>query len=79
MIVSSRSKSVFGTSLARDEAGGITALNLFFIMVLAILAGVAIDLANLIQARTKLQVAADTTEVELVGAVGQRFTSLLTV
>lgn len=45
---------------ARGEAGGITVLNLYFVMVLAIFGGLAIDMANLIQERTKLQVAADT-------------------
>ena len=45
---------------AKDESGAITALNLFFVLVMAILGGVAIDMASLVQARTQLQVAADT-------------------
>lgn len=44
---------------AREEEGGITALNLSFALVLAIAAGLAIDIANLVTARTQLQVAAD--------------------
>ena len=47
-------------TFAKDEGGAITALNLFFVLVMAILGGVAIDVASLVQARTQLQVAADT-------------------
>ena len=48
------------SGFSRGEAGSITVLNLFFVMVMAIFAGIAIDMANLISARTKLQVTADT-------------------
>lgn len=44
---------------ARKEDGGLTILNLVLVLVLAIFAGVGIDMANLIAARTQLQVAAD--------------------
>ena len=43
----------------KDEAGALSILNVFLIMVLAIFAGIAIDTANLVTARTQLQVAAD--------------------
>ena len=42
-----------------DETGSVTVLNVYFTIVLCILAGIAIDLAMLTQARTQLQVAAD--------------------
>ncbi len=45
---------------AQEEDGAISIMNLFFVVVMAIFAGVAIDMSNLIQARTQLQVAADT-------------------
>jgi len=48
------------STFTEDEGGAITALNLFFVMVMAIIAGIAIDMSSLIQARTQLQVAADT-------------------
>ena len=41
------------------EDGGITIMNLYFTAVLAMASGLAIDFANLTQARTQLQVAAD--------------------
>lgn len=41
------------------EDGGISVLNVYFLMTLAILAGVAVDVSNLIASRTQLQVAAD--------------------
>ena len=47
-------------TFSKDEGGAITALNLFFVLVMAILGGIAIDVASLVQARTQLQVAADT-------------------
>lgn len=43
----------------RVQDGAITALNLFFIMVVAIFAGIAIDMASAISARTQLQATAD--------------------
>ena len=43
----------------READGAITALNLFFIMVVALFAGIAIDMANAISARTQLQATAD--------------------
>ena len=43
----------------RNEDGGITVLNVFLVVVIALLGGVAIDMANLITARTQLQIAAD--------------------
>ena len=46
-------------AFVRDEAGSVTVLNVYFTIVLCILAGIAIDLAILTQARTQLQVAAD--------------------
>ncbi len=45
---------------ARNESGAMTVLNLYFVMGLAIFAGIASDMSNLIQARGRLQVAADT-------------------
>jgi Flp pilus assembly protein TadG len=60
MITNSQIHSGRKLQFARDERGSITIMNLFFVMVLAIFAGIAIDMSNLIQARTKLQVAADT-------------------
>lgn len=42
-----------------SETGGLTVLNLFFLITLAIFGGIAIDVSNLISSRTKLQVAAD--------------------
>ena len=45
---------------AQNTSGAITVMNIFFLMVVAILAGIGIDTANLVQARTQLQVAADT-------------------
>lgn len=41
------------------EAGAVSVLNLYFVVGLAIFSGVAIDTANLVSARTHLQVAAD--------------------
>lgn len=46
-------------SIFRNEFGGLTIMNLVMIVVLAIFAGVGIDMANLIAARTQLQTAAD--------------------
>ena len=48
------------STFATDERGAISVLNLFFVVAMALVAGIAIDVANLIQARTQLQVAADT-------------------
>ncbi len=45
----------------QDQGGGITALNLFLIMVVALFAGIAIDTASAISARTQLQATADAT------------------
>jgi len=45
---------------AQETSGAITVMNIFFLMVVAILAGIAIDTTNVVQARTQLQVAADT-------------------
>lgn len=45
--------------LVRDEQGGITVFGLFFLLALAIFGGVALDVANAVQTRTHLQVAAD--------------------
>ena len=47
-------------AFSEDESGVITVLNLFFVLVMAIIGGIAIDVSSLIQARTQLQVAADT-------------------
>ena len=52
--------TAFKRHFSKDEGGAITALNLSFVVVMAILGGVAIDVSSLIQARTQLQVAADT-------------------
>lgn len=46
-------------NFVKREHGGITILNIYFTIVLAIIAGAAIDVASLVQARTQLQVAAD--------------------
>jgi Flp pilus assembly protein TadG len=43
----------------RDEQGGITVLNVYFTIVMCILAGIAIDMSMLTKTRTQLQVAAD--------------------
>lgn len=47
-------------TFATDEAGGITALNLFLFFCMAMLGSLAMDMANVVSARTQLQVAADT-------------------
>lgn len=60
MIPNAPQTFINGSDFAKDEGGAITALNLFFVMVMAIVAGIAIDMSSLIQARTQLQVAADT-------------------
>ena len=44
---------------ARREDGAISVLNLFFLMAVGILAGVAIDVSSLVSARSQLQVTAD--------------------
>ncbi len=44
---------------AKSRDGAISVMNIFFLVTIAILGGVAIDMANLISARTQLQVAAD--------------------
>lgn len=46
-------------NFVRDEKGGLTILNLFFMGTLAVTAGVAIDVNNVIKARTQLQAVAD--------------------
>lgn len=43
----------------RHQDGGLTVVNLFFLSVLAILGGVAIDVASVVSARTQLQATAD--------------------
>jgi Flp pilus assembly protein TadG len=43
----------------RREDGGLTVLNLFFLATIGILAGIAIDVANVVSARTQLQATAD--------------------
>lgn len=47
------------SKFARQEGGAITALNLFFLSVVALFAGIAIDVSSVISARTQLQVTAD--------------------
>lgn len=47
------------TKALRSDAGGITILNIYFLVGTAVLAGVAIDVANLMSARTQLQATAD--------------------
>lgn len=44
---------------ARGESGAMSVLNLYFLMALAICAGVAIDVSNVVAARTQLQTVAD--------------------
>ena len=46
-------------NFASQEGGGITVLNLFFLSVVALFAGIAIDVSSVISARTQLQVTAD--------------------
>jgi hypothetical protein len=46
-------------SYRRCQRGAITALNVFFLMIVAIFAGIAIDMASAISARTQLQATAD--------------------
>ena len=46
-------------SFAAARDGAITVLNIFLLMTIAIVGGIAVDMANLISARTQLQVAAD--------------------
>ncbi|MEO9826217.1 MAG: pilus assembly protein TadG-related protein [Paracoccaceae bacterium] len=47
------------TRFLRVQHGTITVLNLFFVLVIALFTGVAIDVANAISARTQLQATAD--------------------
>ena len=47
------------SNFASQEGGGITVLNLFFLSVVALFAGIAIDVSSVISARTQLQVTAD--------------------
>lgn len=47
------------SSFRRAEEGGVTAFNLFLILALLMLGGYAIDVSNVMLARTKLQVTAD--------------------
>lgn len=54
-----KSQLVNDRSFMAEEDGGISVLNVYFLMTLAILAGVAIDFSNLMASRTQLQVAAD--------------------
>lgn len=49
-----------GRRFQRREDGGLTVMNVFFLSAIAILGGLAIDVANVVSARTQLQVAADT-------------------
>ncbi len=44
---------------ARREDGSISVLNVFIVVMMCIFAGIAIDMASLVQARTQLQVTAD--------------------
>lgn len=46
-------------SFRRREDGGLTVVNVFFLSVLAILGGIAIDVASVVSARTQLQATAD--------------------
>ncbi|MCF1708404.1 pilus assembly protein TadG-related protein [Tabrizicola sp. J26] len=48
-------------TFARDEKGSVTAFSLFMTVACLALAGYAIDIGNLVTARTRLQVAADAT------------------
>ena len=52
----SKSARAFNTR----EAGSISAMNLYFLVAVGILAGVAIDVSNLMSARTHLQTVSDT-------------------
>jgi Flp pilus assembly protein TadG len=45
--------------IARSEDGALTVVNLFFLCTIALLAGIAIDVASVISARTQLQATAD--------------------
>ncbi|MES2968778.1 MAG: pilus assembly protein TadG-related protein [Pseudomonadota bacterium] len=47
------------TDVIRNEQGGITVLSLFFLITFIMLGGLAIDVTNVMTARTQLQVAAD--------------------
>ena len=53
--------TVFESTLARvrDEGGAISVLNLFFVVVLIVFTGLAVDVASLTASKTQLQVAAD--------------------
>ncbi|WP_428687939.1 TadE/TadG family type IV pilus assembly protein [Roseibium sp.] len=44
----------------RRDAGGITMMNIYFLVAVAMLAGIGIDVSNLMTARTHLQTVADT-------------------
>jgi len=60
MTKSQKLNQIDQNDFASDEGGAISIMNLFFVVALAMLTGIAIDVSNLIQARTQLQVAADT-------------------
>ena len=47
------------TEKSKSESGGITVLNIYFTLTVAIFGGIAIDVASLTASRTQLQVAAD--------------------
>lgn len=51
---------LFPAKFARKEDGAVSVMNLYFVVILAIFAGLAIDMASLIRAKTQLQIAADT-------------------
>lgn len=52
-------EKIVNTRFTRPEDGGVTVLNLYLCIAVAILAGIAIDMSSLVQARNNLQVAAD--------------------
>ena len=47
------------TEFKQDDAGGLSILNLFFLMATGIVAGIAIDVSSLVSAKSQLQVTAD--------------------
>jgi hypothetical protein len=51
--------SIDGPSLVQCEDGGVTALNLFLMTAMLMIGGYAVDVSNVMSARTKLQVTAD--------------------
>jgi hypothetical protein len=70
----SRLALLAGASFVRRDEGAITALSLFLLIASAMIGGIALDVANVMNQRTKLQVTADSAaHAALVERVGLRW------